>query len=1528
MISPGEKFNAFGGHRLSKKDDAQTFEIGKRYVISANKNAVYTFFHLVNRTVTNVPWVFWLQLIMTFIHLALAVTCPLCRSIYEVNPGLYKVTNIFVIIVRYVPLDTSKVAEIALFVVYGIIDVGIFTFAVIIINFIKRRKEVSKYIVVYFYLNSLYLPLFRTSMTCIFSEMLRTFFLEYSFGNFFLLLVALFFLILHFGNIAFFSFAMGTSPSPNLKNPLAIWCPDVLKVVSYDFFIVFNFVILSITRSLKPKQFAIALACYLVIFLIPFFIYQARVMYYISFFAYEFIFVITLATCIFEVVIIIYCILQFKISIAVGIVVWLSFPMVINIATHSFIQGIVKRNVNNLNRCKPMTPIEGENAAEITDDLITSYESLGIKSANQAIRIARIGCLFSHPCFMDLSLIQFLIQNFQGALFEFLHLSFLLPDQSLFVSNLMDNFIDNKKPSIVQEAIMFQIVTSQSESSAELSPSLIREISFQNLQAMKSQQILQKIWSACYKGDITAMSKHAFQLEAIIKSLNKKWTYLALRYPFSTPILKEYIKFLKTTGCQHAKADAICNANPKLEDTTVTIDNEINMNILKQAVEEATDRRPIVTILKMNSILGVSVILTNIILIAVVIAGFIIFEMVNSSVDLISQAGICSEYLTQAPNNFAEIAEIESQPMTEKEKAMRDELYLFTKKMVDAYNVMMDQIPDDALRKQMNADHLEQFNFFMDNYSELSNTSLIDMLSQMVYFENALSYVPSNDTLNKYIRVNIDTATDITSQTISDIYTENSDLSRKVTISSYIFYVIIWSLTLFVGTPLFFVTMSGLKDELAYLFSLYSTMTRSTISKFLDGNTTMRRTTDHRSLSVMLTSTVTNNSRSNADFSNDNVDEEQRQINVADTFKVLVNDSDHSSTVLPPRFPAKAMFVYCSMTFLPMIVCTIMFLIIDFNTREIVRCLYTIDLISQRTYKCSLVLYHLNHENPNFTNVDSAIEEATAAHSSLLFASRNSKISLKIFDSDVFQNAHFSQPCKDPNEIKCKSLSAIFDDFISDARNKSDDHSGLGNSPHDIEIRKTFNSILFPRMDQLLTDVYEYTSDKVRFNKILLIIILIIDYFLTTILFFAFALPVKVTATATVNSVKLPLKFIDPIDLSDQQKLMQYLQGECDYGTQKFNEQSKGAPSGAAFLNIMTVPFAVFESDLSLLFANNAFYTLLSTSREATIGLPLDEIFSHVLPYKQNEDHPFNSLLEYIQQLARGVAAQNFIEIMTNIEIREKTKFPVMIRLIGVNDEKKSHNQEEENDEGKNFRATKFIVHITNLSHKKELEEKLKFESNISASLLEYAITKKLMRSLTDQDNTVPRTFHKKPLLSFTVKATSDDDANDDVLQGCSLFLRTAKDILGSFSSVTYLCHDAPTWYYMGGLDQEGDDVKIGLEEIIQCSLSILEVFAQSIANTSATLSAVIHFGEFTIIPLIMEYPRIEVAGPDFLKVAALSEQGQRGKVFLTEEAQEHVKEMKHLAFHKHNEKIAGQTVYIVDKLAEPGSTNDEFTIK
>ena len=115
MISPGERFNAFSGHRMSKKGEGASFEIANRHVVSSERTALFTFFHLLNRTVTNVPWVFWLQIIMSFIQLAIAVLSPFCDQLWEQIKGMKAITRILVIILRYIPVEASFMFQLILF---------------------------------------------------------------------------------------------------------------------------------------------------------------------------------------------------------------------------------------------------------------------------------------------------------------------------------------------------------------------------------------------------------------------------------------------------------------------------------------------------------------------------------------------------------------------------------------------------------------------------------------------------------------------------------------------------------------------------------------------------------------------------------------------------------------------------------------------------------------------------------------------------------------------------------------------------------------------------------------------------------------------------------------------------------------------------------------------------------------------------------------------------------------------------------------------------------------------------------------------------------------------------------------------------------------------------------------------------------------------------------------------------------------------------------------------------------------------
>lgn len=63
MINPGERFDAFSSNRLNKKDSGFSYQLSSTCTLGPRKYAVFTFFHLLNRSVTSAPWLFHLSLV-------------------------------------------------------------------------------------------------------------------------------------------------------------------------------------------------------------------------------------------------------------------------------------------------------------------------------------------------------------------------------------------------------------------------------------------------------------------------------------------------------------------------------------------------------------------------------------------------------------------------------------------------------------------------------------------------------------------------------------------------------------------------------------------------------------------------------------------------------------------------------------------------------------------------------------------------------------------------------------------------------------------------------------------------------------------------------------------------------------------------------------------------------------------------------------------------------------------------------------------------------------------------------------------------------------------------------------------------------------------------------------------------------------------------------------------------------------------------------------------------------------------------
>jgi len=1472
MISPGERFNAFSEHRMIRKGDGATFEIGRRHIISPVKHSYFTLIHLLNRSITNVPWLFWLQVFITFVQLASSVVNPFNTDFWNFYPAFANFISIIRILLRFVPFTASEDIQFIIFGVYCIFTVGQLIIMLFITSHLQAKKDISSILKVYFYYSYFLLPLMRGSMSCMYAHFIQEFFLNKTFASFLISVLSLVISIIHIFNVGFVSFAMGSGPYPNMSNPLAIWAPNTYQGVVFDIFLIVNFAILEFSRFLSKQDLQYLLIIYSILIVLPCYIYSVKSYFYIHYLAYEYMCGIYLAIILFELFLVVIGVLGISIDLTLFLVVWLSLPGGTLFMHKFFVEKFVKTALSWLDSCN--TPVYDIDNTKTDDGVVSSvFDSIPVKSPEHAVSIARVGCVLNHKTYIDLSFLNYCIALFPEKTFEFIHLAYLLPDQYSFVQNLIEKYLENTKPTLLEETVLFQIITGIQESSNELTQAIIREISHQNLQSMKCSQIITKVWSSCYKGDITQMSKHAFTLNKLISQLRSKWESIVLRYPFSKPVLKEYIKFLMGVGCEHKKADAIQKTHPALvENNVIGLDQEINGALLHQSVEEATERRPISSIFKLRTSLTGSVFSILALFIFISTYSYIVFNDYETNRAFIYDAGLIDQLLSHCPNIFDDVinGDISS----------RETLYQITRNVTIAYNIYLNSIHSEILRKAPN--YSREIIFNLGNYTETRNSTLIDMLDMFLYFSHSLTYIPANDSMYFLVTKNIINANQMIDYTISDtLETIDSNISFLITLMPYVLSFI-WGILLLILLPLIYVIISNLTDEVQYLYSLYFSIPRSTIAKFIDINSNSKGN-EKKNLSTLMTSSFAHHTRTGGD-QDDQGDHEKNPVSIADNFKILVNDNSTAQSVLPPYFITKASTVFFVLTGVIALLSSILYIFFVSQSENILSCFYTLEYISERTSYISLLMHGLTTSGRDY-GIDflhSALDKLSNLHNSLLFGKGEHAISASLYNSIEFQRIHFKDRCEDSTNDSCKSLLVLFDSFVNSASNvtsivNGSSDIGLGN-----DLRTMFNKQIFPLMIELHEYSDQYIREEITFSQNTILLILVLGLCFLIIVFFVGAVPMLAELDSTISSVKLPLKFIDPIDLADLPKLMQYLQGECDYGRHKLSEQQIGSKSGSSFLNIMQSPFAVFEGDFSLLFANNAFYGLLSTSREATIGLPLVDIFSPVIPFKQDDNHPFNSLLDTVQQLQRGVAAQNFVEIVTDLELSGRSSCPIMIRLVGLCDQEGL-----ETDDKQHMKATQYIVFLTDLSGRKSIEEKLKYESDISSKLIDSAIPRSLLSVMSTADSLSDVKFGKKPVLMFSLRSTSvDEDMDDDLLIACSLFIRTASDINSTFTYVTKLVHKPPQWVYISGLVQNDDDLKFSTGELAQFAIHVVDVFTQTISQQTVTISAFIHVGEINIIPIQMELPTVEVLGRGYETVQNSGNAFLSGKIVCTSEVE------------------------------------------
>ena len=1384
-------------------------------------------------------------------------------------------------IVSYCPPDASKTVCYILFGIYSVFIVGHFILFIAIIHMIKKKRDAMLLIRIFFLVSYLLLPVMRSSFCVIVSREMAEFTRNTGFGTFFLSFVALIVLVILLFMVGVCQFMMGSSPSPNMANPLAIWAPCVWRSVVFELYVCFTCVFLEISKNLRGIAFPIVLSVVGLLCVLPHALYQSVRQYFVWNSAYEYIGALSWGMFMMWIV---HLVVHFKPgvfqmwSILLMIVVCLIvafIAMKIQVEIRKWLVFKRLRECGTLITQAPQNE-EQQEADDMNEPLLAlaAYDNLKLRTVGQALFAVRTACIANHNSFADLSLLQYCIERFPKGLFYFVHMTFLVPNQTAYLYQLIDKLSDDHKPGLLESAVLFQILTSLQESSNDLPQSLVRELGKQKLQDLKCQGILAKFWTACYKGDLTQMSRNAFTLNRHINDLSNNWKLLVQRYPFSTPVLKDYVQYLSSTGTQHALAEAIIANRPCLSDmtTSTTCEQDLNVPLLHQAVEDAVDRRPIRSTNKFKYSSLAAIFCALLFFAFAVGCGLYFVNEYNRYNSYSYYSAYFSALVTQAMSMFDDIRYSDAGSL----RAHREKMYVLGANVENSLNDLLETMPDSLL----DAGSQAKYKLFVESeeYQVTKDKDLVGLLRFCSYLTFSLAYVNGDDTVQDMEIKNVASCLDSVFTAAKTCVKDIERIANLVKKYLPIFYVATWVFLLIIVIPLFLTSYKSLKAEMTYLFSIYLTIPRSLVARYMDGTHTNK--TDKKA-SIFISTSM------NYDPMAKSEDESQGNVNVADTFKLMVSDSSAHISVLPRVFVIKSFLVSCFLVVAIAILATVAAYELARFSQAIVFSYHTERVIAERTILCSLIMHGLTSLGQDFSPelLEMAIQNVTRLHTAIIFKDPAYYISAAAIDGKELSALHSNEICDDKGNLSCRSLSSLFEYFTNQASNittilKSGQHLDP-NVDNFKSLRELYNNDLFNRLlaTQIAIDAYS-TDASTNFRNILLIIILVgIIGFL--IVFAIFVIPIIRELESAIQSVKLPMKHISPMEIVDLPKILSYLQGECDWGMNAHNENAE-YQTGNYILSAMKMPFAVFESDLSLLFANNSFYSLLGTSKEAAVGLAFADIFASVIPFKTNESHPFNTLFEFISQLQRGIASSNATEIRTELDVPRRLPFPVMIRVVGLNtDEQK---QQEEIPDKPQFKASSFVVFMTNLSHHREMEQRIRYEADVSQRLINSAIPRDLSEVLRKGDTVEARKYDKVPMLLFHILFNShNEDPDEELMIACGLFMRSAADTNQNFSSVCKLFNEPPSWIYMSGYSEKQNDIDYSTAELSHFALTVIDAFKAS-SSSKYSLGAVLHTGDLTILPVKLELPTVEAIGNGFSLLRQLHKAAKPNRLVVTQE--------------------------------------------
>lgn len=1122
-------------------------------------------------------------------------------------------------------------------------------------------------------------------------------------------------------------------------------------------------------------------------------------------------------------------------------IIWYVFLIILVLPIINFliIHIITRRRVKTFLRRLDECSVETKNTDDFTAyESSHSFDKLNIRTEGQAIFASRVACLASHSSIADLSFIQYLIEQFPNITFQCLCLCFLIQNQRDNTIQLLVHFLDMKPPTMLQIVVLFQMRESLDESSNELSQSIMREISKRNLHMMKCQQFITKFWSSCYKGDINMMSKYAVSLHKGVTELCVQWKNIALRYPFSLPVLREYVKYLSTIGAKHWMAEKIVQNHSGLQQDFGTTQFGSDTTNLHAIVEDVVDKRDVKSLKKFFLSFWISTAVAFLILVASVVVSIIYINKFRNCYLFLKHSQHYQVYLPHVLNVHDDLVFNDT-------TQNRKNLYKITAQLENSLNPMLENLPESLMTIR-----LHEFYEDVDLYNETAQNDVFDSLRLMSLYSHSLTYTPVNDSLLTMIKANMLFITSAVNDTNIDEIEIIDKMIHDLVRFSPVFYVGVWFLLIIVCVPLLYISLSSTKIELAYLYSLYLSIPRQKMQEYFDDCQQVEKK------GLTKTGQTTGNSFAipfNLTLTSKETEEEKKKSEIAGTLKMLSGDNANVNSVIPPRFMFNASFLFITVVGLLGLVATIIMIIFISSSKQLRKEFWTVHLLIERQEYASLIVHGITSFNQDFgkQSILEMLDKFSSRNQEIIFPSDT--LSLKMLNDDTIYNIHHTFRCQEALQTSCYSLVHLYEEFYKQAMSAEEQITSSVNTNDEYrELRRLMNDELEPLSMHMISIADGYVGSRMNRMLIVTILVSVLSVISIFCLILFFIIPKLKLLTDNAESVKLPLKYMSPYDIPDYPKIMQFLHDE-----HKFEKESNKAQDNQMIFNALTTPFCIFEDDMTLLFGNNAFYEIMKTTREESVGLPLLEIFQTALYL--HDDHPFNSMLDTIYQIRRGVSPIDRLEINTILHCN----IPVVIKMIYL-------------EESKNF-----LFSIVDLSNKQKLQEKTKYETLLTKKLLDDSIPRRIINTELE-----PVSYQNVPILAISIRFNDpDDDTKDDYLLACSKLKSSFEEVRSRFPKVSQITQEPPNWLFLSN----SDDTTVACNDLATFALSTIEVF--SIHNvTKNGLSLVIASGDIRLVPIKIELPYIELFGTGYQTIKNMIKEGIENKLIVANDIEQLLK--------------------------------------